>query len=95
MWKLNERYVNNIEYEDIFHGNIKKKVEIARHYIENLKTGEKLRQRKEWLEKTNKKELNSFYQVTPFIYVCTIKSVIVKWKYIINIIRAQCVGGGA
>ena len=45
--QLNERYENNIEYEEIFDGNIKKKVEIARRYIENLKTREKLRQRKE------------------------------------------------
>ena len=42
--KLNERYENNNEFEDMFHGNIKKKVEIARCYIQNLKTREKLRQ---------------------------------------------------
>ena len=30
-------------------------------------------------------ELNLSYQVTRFIYVCTIDSVIMKWKYIIII----------
>ena len=32
--KLNEKYENEIEYEEIFHGNVKNKVEIARRFIE-------------------------------------------------------------
>ena len=44
--KLNQHYENKIEYEDIFHGNIRNKIEIARRFMKNLKTREKLRKDK-------------------------------------------------
>ena len=76
-----------LEYQDILYGSVKSKIEIARRFMKNLETREKLKRDKNgWLRKRIKMELDLFYQVTRFFYVCTIDSVIVKWKYIIIII---------
>ena len=44
--KLNEKYENKIEYQEIFHGSVKNKIEIARRFIKNLKNREKWRKDK-------------------------------------------------
>ena len=44
--KLNEKYEIKIEYEEIFHGSVKNKIEIARRFIKNLKNREKWRKDK-------------------------------------------------
>ena len=44
--KLNENYEKELEYEDIFYGSVKSKIEIARRFMKNLETREKLRRDK-------------------------------------------------
>ena len=44
---LNEEYESDMKYEDLFDGNVRKKVEIAKQFIKNLKNREKIRAMKE------------------------------------------------
>ena len=40
---LSEKYEGDMKYEDIFDGNVRKKVEIAKQFIKSLKNREKIR----------------------------------------------------
>ena len=42
---LSEKYEGDIKYEDIFEGNVRKKVEIAKQFIKSLKNREKFTRR--------------------------------------------------
>ena len=39
---LNENKENIPDYEDIYNGNVEMKVKIAKHFLENIKTREKM-----------------------------------------------------
>ena len=44
---LSEKHEGDMKYEDIFDGNVRKKVEIAKQFISSLKNREKIRAKKE------------------------------------------------
>ena len=45
--KLSEKYEGDMKYEDIFDGNVRKQVKIAKQFIKSLKNREEIRKMKE------------------------------------------------